>query len=410
VVVTILDDERPGSVDLNFEPEFWNQGGTTIMAPHPDNGVLVWASNSSSNRLFRLGPDGRLNPSFVAASVVDNWGSQVTAMAVRPDGRVLLAGGVVNPWCHGRCFVPFFYQLNADGSEDTNFASTTFWVNVIALQPDGTILIADSLAPSPRRLKADGSNDADFSPAVTGSLLGVQPGGKILVHGPEGIVQLNPDGSSNTNFQRLADFSFRALAPDGSFFGIASNTTLVRLHSDGSLDASFKAEEGLPWMEGPVAVQADGKIVAGAYVSDTPNPGYQIFRLNADGSRDHSFDVGGNLDSPWSPAVSGILIQPDGQILVAGGFHAVNGVPRPGLARLNGDRNYVRLAAPSWPPGGVLRLTFNTQPGRRYTLQASVNLKDWVTLQTQSAVAHTTTFEDPSAPLCPYRFYRITAP
>ena len=64
-----------------------------------------------------------------------------------------------------------------------------------------------------------------------------------------------------------------------------------------------------------------------------------IFRLNADGSPDLTFDIGeaGFKRDGATAGISGLIVRPDGRILVAGDFTSVNGNPRPGLARLNGD-------------------------------------------------------------------------
>jgi len=64
-----------------------------------------------------------------------------------------------------------------------------------------------------------------------------------------------------------------------------------------------------------------------------------VARLNPDGTLDKSFDAGdGTLDSSgnaWAPA--GMVVLPDGKILLGGRFFSFDGVPRPGLVRLYGD-------------------------------------------------------------------------
>jgi uncharacterized delta-60 repeat protein len=71
-------------------------------------------------------------------------------------------------------------------------------------------------------------------------------------------------------------------------------------------------------------------------------PGAGIRRLNADGSLDASFSVVTNLTDSISdrgtvPAVSGIAAQPDGKLVIWGGFNSVRGMARTNLARLNPD-------------------------------------------------------------------------
>ena len=77
-------------------------------------------------------------------------------------------------------------------------------------------------------------------------------------------------------------------------------------------------------------VQPDGKIIVGGDVSsfNGQGPGY-LFRLNANGSLDTSFDVGTG-PSGW---VSSIALRTNGQIIVAGAFNAYDGFGVPGLVQ-----------------------------------------------------------------------------
>src|SRR5262249_40113691 len=91
-----------------------------------------------------------------------------------------------------------------------------------------------------------------------------------------------------------------------------------------------------------LAVQPDGKLLLGGFftqVNGTPRA--RIARLNADGSLDTSFDPGSGANN----FVQALAVQPDGKVLLGGGFSQVNGTPRNTIARLNGDL-FVR-----WPAG-----------------------------------------------------------
>lgn len=102
----------------------------------------------------------------------------------------------------------------------------------------------------------------------------------------------------------------------------------VRLHPDGSLDASFRPLPGLPGFVRVILPQPDGRIVfVGADA---------VVRLNPDGSPDRAFNanVPRGLDRPRAA-----LLQPDGKLLIgsAARFDSTDSPPLPALLRLHAD-------------------------------------------------------------------------
>ncbi|MDF7812486.1 T9SS type A sorting domain-containing protein [Hymenobacter sp. YC55] len=84
-----------------------------------------------------------------------------------------------------------------------------------------------------------------------------------------------------------------------------------------------------------LAVQPDGKIlVAGGFDFVNGTLTGKLQRLNPDGTTDATFNVGGTGANGF---ISNILLQPDGKILVGGGFTTFNGQPFPLVVRLNSD-------------------------------------------------------------------------
>jgi uncharacterized delta-60 repeat protein len=87
-----------------------------------------------------------------------------------------------------------------------------------------------------------------------------------------------------------------------------------------------------------IEVQSDGKILAGGdFTTLSPNGGLAvtrncIARLNPDGTLDAAFNPNAN---PGIRVVRAIAVQPDGKILVGGGFHSIGGETRNGIARLD---------------------------------------------------------------------------
>lgn len=75
-----------------------------------------------------------------------------------------------------------------------------------------------------------------------------------------------------------------------------------------------------------IAIQSDNKILVGGYFT-TFNGSSQncLIRLNADGSKDTSFNIGSGFTGTVDLKVNSIAIQSDGKILVGGNFSTFNG-------------------------------------------------------------------------------------
>ena len=198
-------------------------------------------------------------------------------------------------------FWPIGLVWAADGSLDTSFdpgSGANSWVYELAIQPDGKILIGGNFTTyngtgrnSIARLNADGSLDTTFDPGTGADNyvlgLAIQSDGKILI------------GGAFTTYN-----------------GTGRNS-IARLNADGSLDTSFDPGAGANGFGYALAIQADGKILIGGDFTSYDGTGRnRIARLNADGSLDTSFDPGTGADN--YPVA--LAIQPDGKILIGGGF------------------------------------------------------------------------------------------
>ncbi|MFE5814560.1 calcium-binding protein [Streptomyces sp. NPDC056479] len=192
-----------------------------------------------------------------------------------------------------------------------------------------------------------------------GEDVAVQPDGKIVSVGWEQgpaaadfvLTRHNPDGSLDTSFgggdgEVLTDFESGddvaqgvAVQPDGKIVVVGRHQetddefagccwfTVARYNSDGSVDTSFGGGDGWvsPGLAGGaedaagVAVQPDGKIVAGAFAGGW----FAVVRYLPDGSPDGAFG-GGDGVTLTSFSESGgavahdLALQPDGKIVMAG--------------------------------------------------------------------------------------------
>ncbi|MCB9244790.1 MAG: T9SS type A sorting domain-containing protein [Flavobacteriales bacterium] len=205
-----------------------------------------------------------------------------------------------------------------------------------------------------------GSIDPDFNPGTgfgpdqwSGKCEAItqDPDGNLLVGGSFKtfnnntalyVVRLNSDGKADNTFTSPFDDSWGAevrqihVLNNGKILACgtalqansASLPGIVRLNSDGTLDAGFNAPSSVTTCS-TFDVQADGKIVLG-----------NLVRLNADGSPDNTFNTGSGISGGsgfGSVRINKVRIQPDGKILIGGHFSKFNGDTALLLARLNND-------------------------------------------------------------------------
>jgi uncharacterized delta-60 repeat protein len=144
----------------------------------------------------------------------------------------------------------------------------------------------------------------------------------------------------------------------------------AKAESDGTLDATFNATQtsGTDGHVSSLAVQPDGKIVVvgGFYYAGSRITKNHVARLNPDGSLDTTFNTGDNPGvvpvvnpNPWR-GIYTVALQPDGKIIIGGGFGLARGVSKKGIARLN--------------PDGSLDTSFNIgdNPGTDYRVYSAV--------------------------------------
>src|SRR3954467_15575944 len=117
-----------------------------------------------------------------------------------------------------------------------------------------------------------------------------------------------------------------------------------RLNPDGSIDNSFHAQPNY-WVRHMILLP-DGKILIGGMFSYVEGEIRRLIaRLNPDGSLDRAFDpgrggevsIGTSIYGDPSPFIIWMDMQPDGKILALGNFHDWDGATSPGIVRMNSD-------------------------------------------------------------------------
>ncbi|MCX6874767.1 MAG: choice-of-anchor D domain-containing protein [Verrucomicrobia bacterium] len=295
-IATTLAPGESTTFSVTFRPTADGLRGAVleIRSNDPTRSPLNLALSGTRTRV-----DGGFNPSLI---------TEVAALAVQTDGRILIGGPGSQVGGANRLLA----RLDANGAVDPGFNPDPGGsvVQGVVVQTDGKILLGGEFTSvcgvarwNIARVNANGTLDLDFNPGTDQFVrsMAVQPDGKILLGG-----------------------LFTSVA------GTARNY-LARLNADGTLDAGFN-----PNPNGSVecvAVQADGKILLGGYFDSVGGTARnRMARLNADGS----LDTGFNPDVSSSP-VNCVMVQADGKILLGGHFYAVGGVARAGMARLNPD-------------------------------------------------------------------------
>lgn len=327
---------RAGAFDTSFRASSTVNGLVYALAQQPDGKLVVggyfnslWGEHPA--HVARLNTDGSLDPTF-QPWYGDSVCIGICALAIQPDGKILVAGHFVNDMYR-------VMRLHADGRLDSTFVGEgafstledgipwrnylKYGITALALQPDGKILFG-----------------GDFTRVGDSSCLGVA---RLLPNG-----ELDPAFDLGTDGARVAYVAALVLEPDGKILigghfqqvrGIAQNN-LARLNPDGSLDTTFAPTLAAEAHVTRVLRLADGSYLVAAQVPDVlPNPPDALMHLRANGERDTAYPV--RLDcthfSPYSSFVAALQLQPDGRVLIGGAFDTVNTVVHGGIARLNAD-------------------------------------------------------------------------
>jgi uncharacterized delta-60 repeat protein len=251
------------------------QDGKIVVAGSSNTGAT--GANPRDFAVVRLlNPSGAFDSSFGAdhgGQLIDFGGyDYASAMALAPDGRIVLAGhagagdfGIARLLPGGAPDNSF----SGDGKATVDFGGSNDSAAAVALQPDGKIVVAGTtnaggflvarLLPSgglDDSFAGDGKSLVDFG-AGGDSAIALQPDGKILLAGNAG-----PSGASD--------------------LGIA------RLQPNGLLDSTFGnggkslVDFGGDDQESAMALQPDGKIVLAGLTMSGGNSDFAVARLQGD--------------------------------------------------------------------------------------------------------------------------------
>ena len=204
-----------------------------------------------------------------------------------------------------------------------------------------------------------------------GGLLSPNVYGETLALMPPNLARLMADGTVDASFtppDGLGAVIGMAVQPDGKVLvaesARATTVTLRRLLQTGAPDPDFRPAlfddfgRADPRRTLPLILQPDGKIlVAWSFTAVNGVSRSSVARLNADGSVDASFDPGtGPAGGSGSGHDMDLARQPDGKILVAGDFNTFAGVPRRGVVRLHSNGSVDLSFDLGFPFGDYVRI------------------------------------------------------
>ena len=260
------------------------------MALQSDGKIVVTGSTYSSVLdvflTVRFTSDGNIDTSFgnngtVTTSLGESFDGNPNAIAIQPDGKILVGGVGVGPLSYGTWADFALVRYEPDGSPDISFGDNGIvltplvsgfnaeWIEDLAIQNNGKIIAAGSTAETNdiqriavARYNTDGSLDNGF-------------GTSGIVLTAIGSSQANSQGVALTSSENIIVTGFSQSPVDGS-----SDFALVQYLPDGSPDTSF-GENGIVTTDinmldgiSDVETEAGGKIIVSGL---TGNPDHHDF-------------------------------------------------------------------------------------------------------------------------------------
>lgn len=350
-----------GSLDASYQPNLRSYQHTSLTlqadgkllvkagygTAHQDSFFRLDEATGARDNTFRLDPS--VDPSY---RLLDRW----PEVQLQADGSILLAA---NRLVANRYRRESVVRLTSTGAYDPtwNLGANvrTFEAESVQLLPSGNVLLTSLLA------RPFGSSAQPLAVAVlsgsTGSYL------------PAATPRLQKPGLVSA-MVRQADGKIVVVGVFTEINGQQSNG-LVRLHPNGTVDASYNASCPLfPWANWPaeqqLALQTDGKLLVSGFSADGGfGRGPRLLRLLPSGCPDFAFSAG-YLDNPY---LRGFSLQTDGKILLNGGLSIDSSFSNHEAIRLNPDGSIDRsfgytsipfqspVALVAQPDGSALALT-----------------------------------------------------
>lgn len=288
------------------------------------------------------------------------------AVAIQSDGKIVTVGygfnGMFNAFAVTR--------INPNGTPDNTFNTSGIALTTVgprdaeafgvAVQSDGKIVVVGQASNGINtdiaivRYNLDGTLDSTFD--TDGRMVVDVAGGNDLGRS----VAIQTDG--------------RIVVAGNSVVGGTFDISVIRLETNGSLDASFAGNGGsgqgivrTRFGTGnafgySVAVQPNAKIVVAGYYSGPASVDSVILRYNTDGALDTSFSDDGRFLHAFSSndvdEALAMALQPDGRIVIAGCIRGGGRLNDYLIARIHPDGGLDQ----AFGQGGFTRVEFSPSP------------------------------------------------
>ena len=366
-----------GYVLTGFTAKGSTGGAANGVQVQSDGKIVVAGSGPTGEALARYNPDGSLDSTFGSGGKVQtNFAGYAYGghqLAIQPDGKIVVIGASV------------LARFNPNGSPDATFGprkngqvTTTFsgqfdnTAAAIAIQPDGSIVVVGAkqtsstslIQPVVSRYTSSGTLNTSFGSGGIVTLSAYPGGGDWFVDVTTETVTVN--GVPTTKIV--------ATGPTGD-----SQTLLVRLNLDGSLDPTFGPNGNGVEIFNPgvlvgvsfwdLAIEPNGYIIAAGYAHPqlhTPIA-FAVARFDTNGVLDPTFNAAGPVPGVTTVSASTgrlygyrVALQPsDGKIVIGGELNYPSGsdLGDSALARINPDGT----VDTTFGNGGLVIQSFSTR-------------------------------------------------
>ena len=367
-----------GSADETFNPGIGSDATVTHIALQSTGQIIIGGAFATVNGtakagIARLGTSGALDATAFGTGLS---GGSIQALTIQADDKVLIGGNFSH--LNGAA-VPKLLRLTAAGALDSTFTQ------LVPTSEGGSSLAANyfeaitSILSLPDKIIVGGWNPVMYfngSPTDHNAMIFVLQLGNGAYYS-----MINFRGKP-TDVWALARRSDGQVTAGGSFTQLDDGTEAyyrgLCLLSGTYFqpDAAFRPIVGGQANIRSVAVQSDGKIIAGGDFNLAGGLAKNgVARLNTDGTVDDTLTI----PSMTGGTVTSVLYRDDGKIVMGGGFYNIGGLEYRDVALLSATgvmeaSAYVGgVNALAWHPGGkILAATFSSPGVRRLNADLTI--------------------------------------